>query len=353
MSIYSKTHFDMKQLLIISALLFSGMLKGQEAPQQTIRTENVNIQLTEDSTLQINLDIVLPKDLKISTNRMMTFTPVLRNSGGETVLSPVYVYGRKRQILNKRNNRLPLEGSQIVRRTNRKEQTIGYTAGIPYMSWMKGAEVVLEKDLCGCGNHLEENSSQPLAQPVEPMVATPAPVPPEKKKRLRRSVYEGKAFIDFPVNKTVIYPTYRRNPSELARIDSTLEKIGIMNVSRITLHGYASPESPYNHNDFLAKGRTQALKQYIVNKYDLNDSIFVVNHTPEDWEGFIQFAEACDWPEKEQILKIARSDAQPDEKERQLRRLVNAYIRMSREWFPALRHSDYRIEFNEIIEEEE
>lgn len=350
----------MRKLFLIGALLVSCMLRGQDTPQKSVRTENIDIQITADSLLQVNMDVILPPELRVRSNRMMIFTPVVRHSGMEAALPPVYVYGRKRAIINKRKNRLPLEGSEILYRTNRKEQTVKYKTLLPYASWMKGADVVLEEDLCGCGNHTEENTSLQLAQITlpeppaetnkEPLVAEATP--PVKEKRSGRRIYEGQAFIDFPVNKTVIYPHYRKNPTELARIDSTLEMIGIDHISHITLHGYASPESPYAHNSYLAKERTLALKQYITGKYPLNDSIFTIDFTPEDWEGLIRLAEACDWPEKARILEIARSDAQPDEKERQLRRLIDAYLRMSWHWFPALRHTDYSIEFNEIIEEE-
>lgn len=348
----------MRKLFIISALLFSCMLKAQDTNPKTVRTENVTVQVTPDNLLQVSMDIVLPAKLRVSSNQMMIFTPVIQNSGKETTLTPIYIYGRKREIINERKNRLPLEGSVVVRRTNRKEQVIEYKTTVPYSAWMKGADVVLEEDLCGCGNHTEENNSHQLAQVIlpeppaiidQPLVVEAAQ--PAKEKQSRRRVYEGKAFIDFPVNKTVIYPRYRKNPEELARIDSTLTLIGIENISRITLHGYASPESPYTHNSSLAKGRTLALKQHIMDKYHLNDSTFTIESTPEDWDGLIRLAEQCDWTEKDRILEIARSDAQPDEKERQLRRLVDAYLRMSWYWFPALRHTDYRIEFNEITEE--
>lgn len=348
----------MRKLFIISVLLFSCMLKAQDTNPKTVRTENVTVQVTPDSLLQVNMNVLLPAKLRVSSNQMMIFTPVIQNSGKEITLNPIYVYGRKREIINERKNRLPLEGSMVVRRTNRKEQVIEYKTSVPYSAWMNGADVALEEDLCGCGNHTEENNSHQLAQVIlsEPPTIVDRPLvveaaQPAKEKQSRRRVYEGKAFIDFPVNKTVIYPRYRKNPEELARIDSTLTMIGIENISRITLHGYASPESPYAHNSALAKGRTLALKQHIMDKYHLEDSIFTIESTPEDWDGLIRLAEQCDWTEKDRILDIARSDAQPDEKERQLRRLVDAYLRMSWHWFPALRHTDYSIEFNEIIEE--
>lgn len=347
----------MKNLFIISTLLLCGTLRGQETSTPPVRTENIQTEVKGDSLL-INMDLVLPANLKVSSNRLMIFTPVLENKDGETALKPVYVYGRKRQIINERKNRLPIEGSTVVRRTNGKEQTVTYHSSTLYAPWMNGTEIHLESDLCGCGNDTEERSTQYLATVAAPVPAVeekPAIVEPAPVKRTvkRYKRYEGKGYIDFPVNITVIYPGYRKNPTELARIDSTLEAIGIDKITHITLHGYASPESPYKHNARLAEGRTEALKKYIADKYHLADSTFTVEHTPEDWEGLIRLAEQCNWPEKEEILRIARSDEEPDKKEAQLKLLRQAYPKISKEWWPALRHTDYSVVTNEVVEEEE
>lgn len=334
--------------IIISALLLGGSAKGQESPTESVRTDSVDIRLLPDSSLQISMNLVLPKELKVRSNRMMTLTPVLNNAGNEAVLPAVYVYGRKRQIINTRKKRLPVEGSLITRRTNRQEQVIGYDASLPYQLWMKDARITLEKDLCGCGNRPEENSTQQIAlvSLPEPEVIIPdiAYCAPEAETVKRRSL-EGSAFLDFPVNQTVIYPTYRKNPVELAKIDRTLDGFKPEDILHISIHGYASPEGSYANNVRLAEGRSQALKQYILKKHRLSDNIFSVMSTPEDWEGFKHLAAESELAEKEQILAIAGSDRLPDAKEAQLKKLGKAYLHISKEWFPALRHSDYRIEY--------
>ena len=99
----------------------------------------------------------------------------------------------------------------------------------------------------------------------------PLIMPDPEETKLRQIA--GHAFLDFPVNETVIYPDYRRNPEELARIkksvDSALFDKTVV-VTRITLHGYASPESPYSNNTRLAKGRTEALKSYLIRNYNFS-----------------------------------------------------------------------------------
>ncbi len=338
----------MKTLFIISAILFCNSLNGQDHLTQIARTDNVNVSLSADSSLLISMDLVLPENLKVSSNHMMIFTPLLHAESKETPLPPIYVYGRKREIISKRKNRLPEEGTLVLNRTNRKEQVINYETSLPYESWMKGADVMLEQDLCGCGNESEKNIRQQLAQVSlpEPEVVLPeiAYRVPEAE-AVKRRIYKGKAFIDFPINEITIYPDYRRNVVELARIDSTLEGFKTREILSIQIYGYASPEGTYARNTYLARERTQALKQYIIRKFEIRESVVTAEFTPEDWVGFIQLASQCDLKEKDRILEIARSNMDPDEKEKQLKLMADAYQYMNRHWFPALRHTDYQIEY--------
>ena len=75
------------------------------------------------------------------------------------------------------------------------------------------------------------------------------------------------------------------------------------------------------------------------------DSLIKTAFTPEDWEGLTHFAQKSEIKDKDRILEIAQSDLHPDTKEQQLKRLGETYLYMSMNWFPALRHSDYEIEY--------
>jgi outer membrane protein OmpA-like peptidoglycan-associated protein len=96
---------------------------------------------------------------------------------------------------------------------------------------------------------------------------------------------EGSAFIDFPVNQTVIYPDYRHNTAELGKIQSSIDSVqGDMDITitSVWLKGYASPESPYAHNKELAIGRTAALKKFIQQLYQFEDEVITTDYEPED-----------------------------------------------------------------------
>lgn len=334
--------------ILVSSFLLCLPVSGQNAGEAFAKVTNVNINLSADSLLNIDMDMVIPAGMDINSNRVMTLNPVLRGENESVNLPSVYVYGRKRKIISERNDRLPMDAYQLVHRKNNSEQHVEYHTSLSYQSWMKQATLYLEQDLCGCGNNREETSEQALAQVAIP---DPKPVLPAityvvpETETFKRRTKAGSAFLDFPVNRTEINPDYRKNPVELAKINQTIESVPKSDILHISIHGYASPEGSYANNTRLAQGRSEALKQYIIRKYQLTDTLFSVQSTPEDWEGARKCVTASDLDGKNNILAIIDSYDGADEKEVRLKKLGTPYIYMLKECFPALRHSDYKIEY--------
>lgn len=128
----------------------------------------------------------------------------------------------------------------------------------------------------------------------------------------------GTAFIDFPVNQTVIYPDYRRNTAELGKIQATIDSVRNdkdVTITSVWLKGYASPESPYKHNTQLAIGRTTALKKHIGLLYNFADNIIQTDYEPEDWAGLRRHVEQSKIDHRTEILALIDSDMEPDAKE--------------------------------------
>lgn len=332
----------------VIGLLVSLSVYGQNDAVSIVKATDVQIGLSEDSLLNVGMKIIIPAHMKISSNRMTTLIPVLRGEVATEVLPPVYIFGRKREIVSERNGRMPGDATQVLRRKNHTEQTIEYRTSLPYQAWMRKATLHLEQDLCGCGNNLEEKSELALAQVVlpdpKPVLPAIAYVVPEAEQYKRRTI-EGAAYLDFPVNRTEIYPEYRKNPMELAKIIQSIDSVPVGDIQHIYIHGYASPEGSYANNTRLAKGRSEALAQYIVEKYQLSDTLFSIESTPEDWAGFKRLVMASDIERKEDILAIIDSHQGADEKEAKLKKLGTPYLYIWKEWFPALRHSDYKIDY--------
>jgi tetratricopeptide (TPR) repeat protein len=159
----------------------------------------------------------------------------------------------------------------------------------------------------------------------------------------------GSAFVDFPVSKIAIYPTYRNNTVELAKITGTIDSVKSdkdVTIKSIFIKGFASPESPYSNNTYLAKGRTESLKKYVEGLYHFGDDFIKTDYEPEDWAGLEEYVVASSLPHKNEILKVIRSDKDPDVKEWLIKSTwKDEYRHLLDKCYPALRHSDYTIEY--------
>lgn len=203
--------------------------------------------------------------------------------------------------------------------------------------------------------------------PLPMVIPDPEPV------KVRQLV--GHAFLDFPVNETIIYPTYRKNPDELARINATVDSALFdqsVRVTSIILHGYASPESPYSNNTRLANGRVNALKNYLMEKHSFPEDVFSIHYTPEDWEnlrGFLENTEGrrvkgdfwydnkeyTETPQvpamvlryRDELISVIDLEMDPDEKELLLKKVGGGspYQWLLKYVYPGLRHTDYIIEY--------
>lgn len=203
--------------------------------------------------------------------------------------------------------------------------------------------------------------------------ALPFKIPDTEDVKKRRIA--GRAFLDFPVNETVIYPEYRRNPEELKRIRATIDSAlfdKTIQVTEISLHGYASPESPYSNNERLSKGRVRALQGYLRSKYGFDYSLFSLENTPEDWENLRNFIsdgyrrrikddiwyenvsvnETPEIPDfvmkyRDDLLRVIDMQIDEDEKELLLKQVGNGepYKWLLKHVYPGLRHTDYIVEY--------
>ena len=65
-------------------------------------------------------------------------------------------------------------------------------------------------------------------------------------------------------------------------------------ISRIDICGYASPESPYMHNEYLATNRSRSLSEYIGRRFSLPADRCTYSSVPENWAEFRELAVAAD-----------------------------------------------------------
>ncbi|SHE93352.1 OmpA family protein [Bacteroides luti] len=332
--------------------------------QQAVSSESVRVLSTDvrkyetDLIIEMILDI---SDLKLASNRTMTIIPILETQNQSKALPEVLINGKRKHIVYTRNLLSNNPGNNLyteVRRINKTKQQIKYRTSVPIETWMRESILALNINLCGCGGKQEKDSQLVLVNIADikvkdvkgsnelPDVAYITPQAEEIKTRKE----EGKAYLDFPENKTIINFDYRHNPIELEKIRQTIDKIKNdknTHITDMTIHGYASPEGNYTENSRLANERAKALQQYINNLYNLGNIKFTVKSTPEDWDGLSSYIKKSNLKNKNQILAIINENISPDAKEQKLKNLNagESYQFMLHEYFPALRHSDYTVSY--------
>lgn len=376
-------------VLAISSFMASG---------QAVRTENVDIRISGDY-LNVNADIVLDS-LRLKSNHQVFITPVVKGGYSQPAsdnllmttdsiemtadsmemmtensltLPSVLVSGRNMHISFQRGvlrNFRDIKTHEIVeevRRRNGKSQTVPYSVRILVEPWMRkpGVSVAFVYDSCGCGAFYGQTVSEEISlysNPVNNMrsiMITPAIT------NIPVTIHEGRARVQFEVDRTELHVDPFRckngqnidNRAQIQIIDDSVKYALTdpnVEISEIDICGYASPESPYLHNEELATGRSKALAEYLADRYNLPHGSVKYFSVPENWNEFRTIVtESNEITEDQRQLLLNLIDAPastPEEWDRKewLLKTDPHFSSLYRskilpEWFPRLRATTFAI----------
>lgn len=348
--------------LVASASCLMANSKGFSAQNTSMKVSEGNLKVSTS----LNLD-----SLNLKTNQQLYIIPVIEGlDGASQVLPAVLVNGRNMHYLYQRGTvkkTLNYEVAQEVQRSNGKKQSVDYSATLPFRTWMlsSNSHLSFRTDTCGCGSLKGSGlyDAVPLnLNPVNQMKSayiTPAVT------QLPVTVHEGRARVQFEVDRTELHnlPYVCRNGqridnrNQLQVIDDSV-KYALsdpnVEIASINICGYASPESPYLHNEQLSTGRSKALAEYIAAKYNLPADRSTYNSVPENWKEFrdivLKSNEITETQRHDLLALIDRPAYGPsdyDAKERELKtdkRFASLYRSLILpKWFPQLRATEFQI----------
>lgn len=358
---------------VAAALLsFAIPLHAERQHSPGITTGNVDVRVASDF-LNVSADIILDS-LMLPSDHQVFITPVVSCDSVSADLPSVLVNGRRmhisylRGVLRKFPEMMAHNIGSEVERRNGTRQTVNYTTRTPLETWMdpRSLRVEFVYDSCGCGSRFGRRIGDEIPvfhNPVKQMTSTmlPASVVEE----LPIEIHEGKARIQFEVDRTKLHPEPYRcrngqlidNREQLQIIDDSV-KYALsdpnVEIAEIDIKGYASPESPYLHNEELAAGRSKALAEYLADFYSLPRGSVKYSSVPENWGEFreeVLLSNEISEEERSLLLELIDSPAttpkEYDAKERRLntdpklRRLYRTKILP--EWFPRLRATTFAI----------
>ena len=221
-----------------------------------------------------------------------------------------------------------------------------YTQLAPAPCWMQDASLCLRVERTNaCGGVL--CSDDLILREPTPVITTTK----EEDTQLEHILQlQGRAYVSFPVNRTEVRPTFRNNEFELSRLHHTIDSISrdsTVEIMRIQIKGYASPEGKYANNDRLARERTSSLTRYIIEHTNVSPVLFKTAYEAEDWDGLRTFVDTTSMlTNSEALLQIIDTEMEPDAKlARILREYPADYAVLKEQAFPQLRHTDYQINY--------
>lgn len=304
-----------------------------------------------DVAFSLNLN-----NLKLKAEQQLVFTPMLVADGDTTALTPIIINGRAKQIRMERSGELAAMANEaqqplVIQRKNGTEQSVSYSQTIsrkrPFET--EHLNLLTAQDLCGCGD--KENLDNLPIGTIDnigawmPAIAFVKPAAEARKQRAEK----GEAYLSFRVNKTDIVADLFDNARELEKITKTIDLVRNdknVQITGINIHGFASPDGPYDNNERLARERAAALKSYVAKLYPIEAKLFSSNSTPEDWNGFRQKVQKSQLANKDEIIKISNSTLAPDDKDKRIRQLYpQEYAVILNDIYPRLRHSDYTVSY--------
>ena len=348
---------NMMKKILYTALLLLGF--GTSANAQIVldnmaEVSDVSIS-REKSQLTAKMTLDLTK-VDVKSNREVRFIPRLVKGDMVKDFPAVVLSGRKNKIYRERNYKYYMHEdlSLLLKKKKKSEQIVDYSFDFKFEPWFDGADFVLVADDCGCATTLLSSTESPLERFNIPLVVL-RPVmtflEPVGEIQKSRSVI-AEAFLDFPVNKSVIMPQFRNNLSELNKIKESIAAVASdedISIETVKLTGHSSPEGSYAVNDRLARLRTDALKNYLVSNFPkIAARNFLVDHVAENWDGLIKMLNAStDFQYKNDLLAMISSTPDLDEREHKMRTMDGgrAFRVLVTDFFPALRNTKYEINY--------
>lgn len=339
----------MKRLIISAAIVLAALPAAFARMPQASDVAVRDFSAQRDGS-RLNLSFLLDlSKLPKGINNETRLTPVIRTEGDSVVLRSVTVAGRNRLIQAERTG--SIKDPETTFYTAGKTKSIPYEASVAWEPWMQDADIDLRLENVGCCESRKTLAGRPMATldmgPRNFEVALEYITPVEERVKMRNA--RGEAYVDFVVNKTNILPDYRNNRVELGKIQATIDSIKNdpdTKITTLTITGYASPEGSYANNERLAKGRTEALAEYVSKLYTFPKNLMKTSWVAEDWAGLRKRVEASSLSHKQEILNVIDSSLAPDAKDQKLRAdFPSDYQYMLTNFYPALRHSDYVVAY--------
>lgn len=321
---------------------------------------NIYFNTSHISAVKIENELHVSFRLKVNKkatkrNEYLTLIPTLRDSIHREELYPIYISGKKGELIRYRKQlNFPTEiKSNLSEKFKAKNnEEIQYFISVPYESWMTKSSLAMDI--------IYESCCKTVVYPSEPMIQTlnlnkhilpyysfseiDSAIQSEGVE-LKKWVFSSFPQIDFEQGQWNINPIYMENLISLNQIKKAIESIQsnhLNNIHCIEIIGLSSPEGNTKLNSELGEKRAIALKDYIQAEFpELKNNSFMLLNGHENWKGLEELILSSEMPQKKDILAMLKNIHPDDGLKDKLKSYQNgyAYMYMVHNYFPRLRNA--------------
>ncbi|MDR2853955.1 MAG: hypothetical protein LBV31_01470 [Prevotellaceae bacterium] len=319
---------------VITALIFSSCSKDMGALDPSYFSTNPNPLEVKGGVVNATVTGKFPVKY-FNKNAVVTVTPVLKYAGGEVKGTPSVFQGEKVKANNK----------HIVYK-------VGGTYSLPvsfkYIPAMAVSELYLEFDVV----QKKKTYTIPSVKVADGVIATPLLVSTDASQTAPAIIPDAfqkiiqekqEADILFLINAADLRnsETKKGAITDLTKKIAEVKNQANLQVNKLEIAGYASPDGPIDNNEKLATKRESVTKNFLNKEIKkLKQSITIDSKfTAEDWDGFQQLLEKSDIQDKQQILRVLALYSDPEQREREIRNVAVAYQSIAESILPQLRRS--------------
>lgn len=274
-------------------------------------------------------------------NAIVTVTPVMKLSNGQTVKAAPSVF----------------QGEKVVG----NDKVISYKAGgsysmnvsFDYVPEMAVSELFLEFDVVSKSKSYKLTpvkvadgviATSELAQKTFDKSTGAVLI----KDQFERDIMQmTEADILFLIQQSTVRSAEVKSDDIKALTAKVLEARDAMNqsVESLQISAYASPDGATDLNTTLAERRQKETEKFLNAELKKIKSPLTVESrfTPEDWDGFQALMEKSNIQDKELILRVLSMYSDPEQREREIKNLSAAFQQIATDVLPQLRRSQLKL----------
>jgi len=157
-------------------------------------------------------------------------------------------------------------------------------------------------------------------------------------------------YIQFAKDVAKVDISYRDNQTQLSRLDSILNNVGLENILSLTAVSLSSPEGKFEYNTLLSNGRSKSTVNYLKSAYPELDSVINARPDGESWKELRQLVEndtVLDSTAIAKVLAVLDANVHVDTRKWRMEHSLGAgvYSYLYETYYPRIRYSGINIEF--------